>query len=1037
ASGQFTLNVQNSVDNAAFPASLVDASGQVLDETSLALSKHEKFNVKKQKGSFSARKGQIKVSFGDGALTEDAAVEIGAPAGDAIPVRSLSSAPFEIDAQGTQSKQELHQFSGDVSIDVDYSSLDLGGKSEENLFLYWYDPATQDWAALPSHADPQTKILHATTTHFSVFDISVNDWQASRLPTLDAFQVSDFTGAATYSMPIEVPAGPGGLQPDLGLGYNSQTIDQSTAQTQASWVGMGWSLETGSIELNNHGTDTAGSDDTWMLNVAGVSTTIVRNTDGYHAANENFMKFLFSADTWTVWDKQGNIYYFEKRVRSASDNCTNALQYQTYQWLLTRVRNIFGQELTYTYADETKSMSPTYRDGDNCKLWLGTPSTVITASYPDTIVYPNSGYRVRFEREARPDYRAAWVNDAAYHSFERTRLKAIWVEQDASGPNGVFTTVNVIRKYSFVYASTAPVSWTTTPDGATHAPLWPGLTWNTTGKTTTLLQVLQYGKGGGGQPLPATTFSYGDQMHLTRADNGYGGRVEFTYDSDPQYGSKPWYYAANARASQTYPQDFGAAGASCDTGNFSNYDARSDIGCITNGGMGDSLKVRGSAINTSMLNSWALYNNAIRPGGVYKFIPKNPQIVGDNTVLQYGLSDGQNADSFGASPVVLAADASKADVLLRATNTGRGSVEYAAFNLLTIQLLTSVYRVRRKTVSDGQDNTYAFTYTYTGAAVNDSAHSASACSDADLKAVPQACYQYAEKYSEFRGHSQVTETGPDGRQTITKFNQDDILKGRPNEVIVKDGAGKTLTDSVYAYNSVQLPMVYPMIGSQTYQGIERDWVVTDAEQNCIYGSNGLSYMATRTDYTYETGYGNLTRKDEAALAGSGACVLAASAPAAYRSTRFGYFPNVAGSLYLTGLPAYQNVIDPNNNNDPLFAQTLYVYDANTTWNAAPSAGKLTAARSLVGNGKYSQVSCGYDAWGNRTRVTAYSGYGAADGDPDNATAVTQITTFDPTYHTYPTAQTNPLGQTVTGYDYTLGLPTSQSDPNGVVTNVVY
>jgi hypothetical protein len=35
------------------------------------------------------------------------------------------------------------------------------------------------------------------TTHFSVFDIDASSWQANHIPTVDAFQVSDFTGAAT------------------------------------------------------------------------------------------------------------------------------------------------------------------------------------------------------------------------------------------------------------------------------------------------------------------------------------------------------------------------------------------------------------------------------------------------------------------------------------------------------------------------------------------------------------------------------------------------------------------------------------------------------------------------------------------------------------------------------------------------------------------------------------------------------------------------------------------------------------------------
>ena len=353
-SGQFTLNAVNPVDAISFPASLQDASGQSLADTALFLPKHEKFSIKKNaltgagQAPISARKGKIKVSFGTGSLSEDATVEIGAPAGDSMPDTTLSGNPFEIDAQSTQSKQDLHQFSGSISIDVNYSDLNLQGQQESNLYLYWYNPVSKDWEALPTLVDPITKTLHAISTHFSVFDTGINNWQATRVPTVDAFQVSQFTGAASYSMPIEVPAGPGGLQPNLSLSYNSQVIDQSTAQTQASWVGMGWSLGMNSIELNDRGTNpmnTPGnwdSDDTWSINVNGVSSTIVKNGYVYHTADENFMQILYTpstdpdpqkADSWTVWDKTGNSYFFSKRVKTVYKNTIGGCGYQlvTYE----------------------------------------------------------------------------------------------------------------------------------------------------------------------------------------------------------------------------------------------------------------------------------------------------------------------------------------------------------------------------------------------------------------------------------------------------------------------------------------------------------------------------------------------------------------------------------------------------------------------------------------------------------------------------------------------------------------------------------
>jgi len=38
-----------------------------------------------------------------------------------------------------------------------------------------------------------------------------------------------------------------------------------------------------------------------------------------------------------------------------------------------------------------------------------------------------------------------------------------------------------------------------------------------------------FGEGGSGQ-LPPYTFTYYDKLHLTLADNGYGGQVSYTYE---------------------------------------------------------------------------------------------------------------------------------------------------------------------------------------------------------------------------------------------------------------------------------------------------------------------------------------------------------------------------------------------------------------------------------------------------------------------------------------------------------------------------
>lgn len=1008
AGGQFVLNANNPVSDAVFSAAIFSGS-QALAETSLVLPKHETFSAGKGSSpstgsgyhAFSARQGKIRVEIPGAALPEDAIINIGSPVDEAMPEYSLSGSPFEIDAVGKRSKKDLHRFSDDITIQVSYADLNIPAEQLPNLLMYWYNPDTKEWEALPSHVDPQTRTIQAFTDHFTVFDIGVNNWQASHLPTVDAFQVSSFTGAGTYSLPIEVPPGPGGLQPKLALDYNSQVVDQSTMMTQASWVGMGWSLEAGSIERNTQG-------GTFILNVAGISALIVKDASGvYHSADENFMKF--SLDTignkWTVWDKSGNVYFFERAARTrynttAPDGSHCGSTWLTYKWSLTRIRNAFGQELAYNYADETKTMKFDVYSSSKQKCITADLQTVTTATFPVSITYPGGRTRLRFEREARADYPSGWATDGAFHVFSRTRLKSIHVEQDANG-DGTFETL--IRRYDLLYAA----------DDAADI-IWPGIAWSAGDKTLTLREVRQYGLGGA-QSLPSTTFTYGDNLHLTRAENGYGGAVEFDYAR--------WVYEPSGRPSQRSLVKFGAAGQPCTTGHFT---ARSGyVTCFENGGVPDQLGVRGVAINTYMINP-SLGSNMMRPGGTY--LIKASGGPDPHVTVNFGLFDG-STDTFvpftgGSSVVDLPVTASRADVLVQAVQNGGATTEFGRFFNISIQLLPSFYRVTQKRLYDGQGNVYPFSYGYQGPAVNDSVTSPGSCSDTQLFASPPTCTQYVEKYSEFRGHSQVTETGPDGRQAVTTFNQDDVLKGRPTSVTVRDANGNVLTQQSTTYTSTTLSLSKFMVN---YIGFGHSWIRTASEEARIYDANGATYHAIQTAYTYEATYGNLTGKVESSWNGSGWDL--------YRTTRIDTFPYNSASLYLTGLPARQQVLDANNN---VLAEVLNIYDANSTYNTAPTAGRLSATRIWVQGSDYSQASFGYDAWGNRTSVTAYSAYGTDSSAPTSG-ARTVTTAFDSTYHTYPVSETDPLiGQAYTWtFDTALGLPLSETDANGQTISASY
>jgi RHS repeat-associated protein len=990
-SGQFDLQAEQPAEDALMLASLLE-SNTPLAQFSLPLPTHEQFTVDETGGEVVADDGNVTITFPENVLPEETTISVGLPGGVDAPTQSLSGHPIEITAIANSDEAELHQFDQAITLEIGYGDLNIPDGMVDNLFIYWYNPETGDWEAMPSVVDPESQTIQTETTHFSTFDIDINNWQAARMPTMDAFQVSQFTGGASYSYPIELPAGPGGFKPSLSLSYSSGTVDQATLQTQGSWVGMGWSLDSGYVERNTHGTDDDTSDDSYMISVNGVSSSLDSlgmGTGYYHTMDENFWRIYrdATANTWTVWDKQGTIYNFTETTqivyyKQENNNQVNSY-YLTTRWLLTSTKNIFDQQTDYTYTKQTKLV-----DG----------KTSVTAVYPDTITYANNRYRVKFVLEGRTDYKLSDDSDAAHHEFLKSRLKEIQILQASDQP-GVYNTI--IRSYHLTYAANTDTDL-----------IFSGQEFSAGGKRSTLRSIQEFGQGNT-TSLPATTFTY-DGLHLTHATNGYGGSVDYEYEMfywDTVPANHMVYETAPC---STWYQFSGSA-------NYAQCNQR-------NGQL--VLDVAGGAAISS--NWYDGIDKMVRPGGAY-LIKAYTSPFADNPPssfsVQYGLNTlntGSSAvystqqfttDGYHTAIVLLPSSASSADPIFMAT--GAASVSNVSYNLVT-----SFYRVTSKTVSDGRGNSYEYTYSYSGAAVNDDAHSVGVCPD---NPPPYStCHAYTPKYSELRGHQYVTETAPDGKVTVTKFFQDDARKGKPESVTVKDGTGKVMSMTLYTYSVNQTCDNAYYVDQNCY------WVYTDTEEHRTYNNDGTTYTYTLTDNNYESTYGNLISTAESSSAGL------------FRTTTTDYFPNTSGNRYLVGLPARQSITDSSGN---LIGESWSLYDGQSSYTTSPDKGKLTGQRTLVSclyndcsvpaNRRYSDAVFAYDLWGNQTSNTVYTDLGTTSS-MGLGTARTTTTVYESDYHTYAVSTTNPAGQTTSiTYDYTKGVPLTETDPNGAQTRAEY
>jgi hypothetical protein len=549
ADGKLQLTVSNSTQNtlmlnvgalAQFPLYIgadLSVGGQTIDRRPVYLDQGG-VGVQKITGNtakISAFGGKAKVEMPAAALTEDLVLEARNPSPNTTPPTSLSGAPVEIVAVGKTSKRNVKTFSTPITIQIPYDTSKLFGGSEDDLMVFYYDEDNQGWYPMPTQVDKANQLLTVQSDHLTVFDYQAASWQKYSLPTVDSFKVSGFTGAGTYDLGFWAPDGPGGFKPGLQLTYNSQVIDESSAFSQASWVGMGWSLDTGSITRNMHATNTDLTDDTFSISVNGISGMLLpikvdKDANGtvvdiiYNTADQSFNRVeYYATDAWKVWGKDGTIYDFAKTSKTAkSSGCatSDAGLDVTWRWSLSTTTDTNNNAITYAYTDETKS---------TCLNKL--------AVYPDTITYPNNRYRIHFILSTRTDYQTAWASTSAKALYSAHKLDSIQIEQSLDGTWG---SPIVLRKYQFTYTS-----------GGSNQ-IYPNYTWSKGGYTLTLAGVQEF-SGDGNTSLSPVSFSYADGMHLTTVDNGQGGQVSMAYT--------PWTYFDNTKDKQyVYNEEFGVSG---------------------------------------------------------------------------------------------------------------------------------------------------------------------------------------------------------------------------------------------------------------------------------------------------------------------------------------------------------------------------------------------------------------------------------------------------------------------------------------------
>ncbi|GAB4507537.1 MAG: hypothetical protein Tsb0026_03400 [Sulfuricaulis sp.] len=179
--------------------------------------------------------------------------------------------------------------------------------------------------------------------------------------TLGSFAVSP-SGAATYSIPIFVPPGTNGMQPQLSLNYNSQSGN--------GLVGMGWSIDGLSV-IHRCGSTIAidgikggvnyDTNDKFCLD--GERLIVINGTYGaagseYRTQHESWQKVVAVGDTagdpsyFTVTSKDGTVQYYGYDVDGSNSRIEAQGKPIARLWALSKIQDRNGNYLKITYYED-------------------------------------------------------------------------------------------------------------------------------------------------------------------------------------------------------------------------------------------------------------------------------------------------------------------------------------------------------------------------------------------------------------------------------------------------------------------------------------------------------------------------------------------------------------------------------------------------------------------------------------------------------------------------------------------------------------
>ncbi|WP_204753891.1 RHS repeat-associated core domain-containing protein [Herpetosiphon giganteus] len=865
------------------------------------------------------------------------------------------------------------------------------GIDAADLTLYHYVAEQNRWEVVASDLDLVKRQVTARIAAQGPYQLGDGSTPAEAfLPSLQAWQTSLFTGAATSSYPIDVPAGPAGIKPNIALSYNSTSSDGRSgmrAKQQAGWVGRDWSLDSGSISANVISVNpaTANIINYYSLSVNGIASDLMRGDAlianpqmsnpthwAWRMTDESFAKVQVAANgvstssrggfvngqaqaryTWTIWSKDGTRYEFQDDLWWGWNDCSisNKLRLETYKWMLTRTVDPHGNSINYSYGRDT--FAGALR---SCDPYNNAQAKVDREVWPTEITWGgniNTGaidrYRVVFDVEARTN---DLTFDDAPNQYEGTNgavrqtklLDQILVYSKQA------TTWELVRGYdlNYDYSTSANIS---IQNGSNY-------TSDTSTSKLTLTSIQRLGNTGT-TGLPLTTFTYGARVNaptpnaswnrLTQVNNGQGGTINFAYETIGLLNGNNKFINNHRVTSKT----------------------------LNDG--------RGNSYTTNYSYSNAAYNSI---GTLLDTTQSSVQQYANSAVLYYNLKFDQSHDNSAW--------------LQHQANTE--------------------FRGHSKVVERDSNGNETDHYFYQGdAGCNPTATGTGSQIFNDL------CFQ--------------------------QIRDREILKGKEYRTVQRQGVSSTMlwealntyTVEMYSYGATPLSGLWSSFNyTNEVANINRD----------AAPSGGPTETVNRTKYYYEpinqggAQYGNVTKVEELDVTGA---VYRSTINTYSPNTSSAY---IVDRLVTQVIRDGQNRVLALTENRYDNAVTTQAVGTRGLPTLVRKYTNVPLAASTTGVTLTSRdTSFGYDTYGNQTTVTTYAQAGtrlfngstttfSAPGNGSTSSTVT--TTYDATFHAFSTSISQPTGNTNSptlnesaGYNYRMGTLTSVTDANGIITNAEY